>query len=221
MADGARVPRVYVLAGTNGAGKSSIAGAMFLRAGVEFFNPDQATRLIRARNPGATEADANSAAWRQGKRLLEQAIAERLSFAFETTLGGTTMTALLERALASGIEVRVWYVGLSTPELHIARVRARVARGGHDIPEARVRARYDSSRLNLIRLLPRLTELRLHDNSADADPSTGAAPEPRLLLHMLGGKIVRSGPLAQTPDWARPIVAAALKTSEGGERPVP
>lgn len=221
MADGARVPRIYVLAGTNGAGKSSIAGAMFLRAGVEFFNPDQATRLIRARNPGATEADANSAAWRQGKRLLERAIAERLSFAFETTLGGTTMTALLERGLASGIEVRVWYVGLSTPELHIARVRARVAKGGHDIPEARVRARYDSSRLNLIRLLPRLTELRLYDNSADADPGAGAAPEPRLLLHMLGGKVVRCGPLAQTPDWARPIVAAALKTSEGGERPAP
>jgi predicted ABC-type ATPase len=221
VADGARVPRIYVLAGTNGAGKSSIAGAMFLRAGVEFFNPDQATRLIRARNPGATEADANSAAWRQGKRLLERAIAERLSFAFETTLGGTTMTALLERGLASGIEVRVWYVGLSTPELHIARVRARVAKGGHDIPEARVRARYDSSRLNLIRLLPRLTELRLYDNSADADPGAGAAPEPRLLLHMLGGKVVRCGPLAQTPDWARPIVAAALKTSEGGERPAP
>ena len=65
------------------------------------------------------------------------------------------MTALLERALAVGLEVRVWYVGLSSPELHLARVRARVAKGGHDIPEAQVRARYDSSRLNLIRLLPR------------------------------------------------------------------
>ena len=55
---------------------------------------DQAARLIRARNPRATQVAANAAAWAEGKRLLERAIAERLTFAFETTLGGKTMTAL-------------------------------------------------------------------------------------------------------------------------------
>ncbi len=219
MADGAPIPCIYVLAGTNGAGKSSIAGAMLLRTGVEFFNPDQATRLILARNPGATRADANSAAWQQGKRLLERAIAERLTFAFETTLGGNTMAALLERALASGIEVRIWYVGLTTPELHLARVRARVTKGGHDIPEAQIRARYDSSRLNLIHLVPKLTELRVYDNSTEADPHTGAAPEPQLLLHMVRGKIVRSGVLAQTPEWAKPILTVAMKAAAAQQRP--
>jgi predicted ABC-type ATPase len=219
VADGAPAPCIYVLAGTNGAGKSSLAGATFLRAGVEFFNPDQATRLILARHPGLPPADANSAAWQQGKRLLERAIAERLTFAFETTLGGKTMTTLLEQAASSGIEVRVWYVGLSSQELHIERVRARVARGGHDIPEEQIRARYDSSRLNLIRLLPTLTELRVYDNSAAADPHAGVAPEPRLLLHMVRGKIVRSGALAQTPEWAKPILAVAMKVAGGQPRP--
>jgi predicted ABC-type ATPase len=202
-----------VLAGTNGAGKSSLAGAMFLQAGAEYFNPDQAARLIRARHPGASQTDANSAAWHEGKRLLERAIAERLTFAFETTLGGTTMTALLERALSTGLEVRIWYVGLSSPELHLERVKARVARGGHDIPSAQVRARYDSSRLNLIRLLPRLTELRVYDNSADADPRAGVAPTPVLVVHMVRGKIVESCPLARAPGWAKPILAAALQTA--------
>jgi predicted ABC-type ATPase len=209
----APAPCIYVLAGTNGAGKSSLAGAAFLRAGVEFFNPDQATRLILARHPGLGLEAANSAAWRQGTRLLERAIAERLTFAFETTLGGRTITALLERARSAGLEVRVWYVGLASPELHLARIRARVARGGHDIPTARVRARYDSSRLNLIRLLPKLTELRVYDNSAEADPAAGVAPEPLLVLHMLRGTVVRACSLAQTPEWAKPIVAAALKTA--------
>ena len=218
MADAAPPPCIYVLAGTNGAGKSSIAGAMFLRAGVEFFNPDQATRLIRARNPGASEADANSAAWQQGRRLLERAIAERLTFAFETTLGGKTMTDLLERARSAGLEVRIWYVGLSSPELHVKRVRARVARGGHDIPERQIRARYDSSRLNLIRLLPKLTELRVYDNSAEAAPRAGVAPEPLLLLHMVRGKVVRSGVLAQTPEWAKPILATGLPGTASGSR---
>jgi predicted ABC-type ATPase len=206
----ADVPGIYVLAGTNGAGKSSIAGAMFRQAGAGYFNPDDAAGLIRARDPGLTQAQANGAAWRQGVRLLERAIAERRVFAFETTLGGRTIAALLERALSSGLEVRVWYIGLSSPELHLARVRARVARGGHDIPEARIRARYDSGRLNLIRLLPRLTELRVYDNSAEADPHAGVAPEPRPILHTIRGKVASSCPLAETPEWAKPILAAAL-----------
>jgi len=199
------------LAGTNGAGKSSIAGATFLAQGAEYFNPDEAARHILSANPEITQAEANSAAWRQGRRLLEHAIAERMSIAFETTLGGVTITALLDSALSAGIEVRIWYVGLATAELHIARVRARVAKGGHDIPEARIRERYDGSRLNLIRLMPRLSELRLYDNSEEADPDAGVAPEPKLLLHMAHGKIVRLCTLAGTPEWAKPILGAAIK----------
>ncbi len=213
MADEAPEPCIYVLAGTNGAGKSSLAGAAFRRSGVECFNPDQAARLILARNPGLGQTEANSAAWHQGRRLLERAIAERKTFAFETTLGGTTIATLLQRAMTAGVAVRVWYVGLEGSELHIARVRARVARGGHDIPEDQVRARYDSSRLNLIRLLPHLTELRVYDNSAEADPHAGVAPEPTLALHMRRGKIVRSCPLAEAPNWAKPILAAAMSAA--------
>jgi predicted ABC-type ATPase len=216
VADATPLAGIYVLAGTNGAGKSSIAGAMLRQAGAEYFNPDEAARLIRARNPGLGQADANSAAWQVGRRLLERAIAARGVFAFETTLGGTTITGLLERAIAAGIEVRIWYVGLSSPQLHVARVRARVARGGHDIPEARIRARYDSSRVNLVRLLPRLTELRVYDNSVEGDPHAGAAPEPQPILHMVRGHVVRSCALAGTPEWAKPIMAAALKASAAG-----
>jgi len=86
VADAAPAPCLYVLAGTNGAGKSSIGGAMFLQAGVEYFNPDQAARLILARNQGLSQTEANSAAWHRGRHLLERAIAERKTFAFETTL---------------------------------------------------------------------------------------------------------------------------------------
>ena len=213
MAEGAPPPCIYVLAGTNGAGKSSLGGAVIARHGVEFFDPDAAARRIRARNPGISQAEANSAAWHQGRRLLERAIGEGVTYAFETTLGGATMTALLERALEAGLEVRMWYVGLSSPELHLARVRARVARGGHDIPEADIRRRFHDGRLNLVRLLPRLTELRVYDNSEEADPRAGVAPVPILLLHLVRGKVAASCELAQTPQWAKPILAAAMKVS--------
>jgi predicted ABC-type ATPase len=102
-------------------------------------------------------------------------------------------------------------VGLEGVERHIARVRSRVAQGGHDIPDQRIRERYIQSRLNLIRLLPRLTELLLYDNSEEADPRTGTAPEPRLILHLVQGKVRETCKLTRVPEWAKSILAAALK----------
>jgi predicted ABC-type ATPase len=216
VAKPAEVPCIYVLAGTNGAGKSSIGGAAFRGRGADYFNPDEAARAIRDQNPGITLEEANSAAWFEGKRLLERAIRERLDFAFETTLGGHTIAALLETAVAAGIEVRIWYAGLESAELHIARVRARVAKGGHDIPEAKIRERYEHSRLNLIRLMPGLAELRIYDNSEEADPKAGAAPEPKLILHMKGAAIVQSCDLEEVPEWTKPLMAVAIRIAETG-----
>ncbi len=184
---------------------------MLRAAGADYFNPDEAARQIRAANAGMTQAEANGVAWHQGKRLLERAIAGGLDFAFESTLGATTIPALLAKAAALGIEVRVWYVGLSSPELHIARVRARVANGGHDIPEADIRRRWETGRLNIIRLLPKLTELRVYDNSGEADPATGASPAPVLVLHVRRGKIVAPRDLSRTPTWAKPLAATAVR----------
>jgi predicted ABC-type ATPase len=206
-----RPPRIYVLAGTNGAGKSSIGGATLLAEGVSYFNPDEAAARVRVANPGISEAEAQSLAWYEGKRLLERAITERLDYAFETTLGGNTISGLLDRALSVGIEVRIWYVGLASADLHVARVRSRVSRGGHDIPEEKIRERYARSLLNVIRLLPRLTEFLVYDNSEEADPHTGAAPKPRLILHLASGKIAAMCDTAIVPDWAKPVVLAALR----------
>ena len=202
--------RLYVLAGVNGAGKSSIGGAAIRAAGGNYFNPDEAARELMAANPGLGQTDANAAAWQQGRRLLERAIDQKLDFTFETTLGGTTMPRLIAEAASRGIEVHVFYVGLASADAHIERVRQRVRAGGHDIPEDAIRRRYRHSRLNLVQLLPVLTELRVYDNSATADPAAGQAPEPVLVLHMRGGRIVGPPDLASTPEWAKPIVAAAV-----------
>jgi predicted ABC-type ATPase len=206
-------PRIYVLAGVNGAGKSSIGGAAFRQNGGDYYNPDEVAHRLMAADPRLTEMEANSAAWQQGVRLLKQAIEEHLDFAFETTLGANTIPRLLSLAASQGIEIYVWYVGLSSPELHIQRVQSRVRRGGHDIAAENIRRRYDRSRLNLIELLPRLTALRIFDNSEDADPAAGKTPKPELVLHVERGKILNPGELGHAPDWAKPIIAAALKLS--------
>lgn len=204
-------PSVYVIAGVNGAGKSSVAGETFRQSGADYYNPDEAARLLVTANRTLTQTEANSAAWHEGVRLLRRAINERLDFAFETTLGANTIPRLLRKAASAGVEVYVWYVGLESPDIHIARVKSRVARGGHDISEADIRRRYERSRLNLIDLVPFLRALRIFDNSAEADPAGGQTPNPMLVLSMERGNIVAPKDLTHTPTWAKPIVAAALK----------
>lgn len=203
-------PRILVLAGVNGAGKSSIGGDMLHQAGIPWFNPDTFTRELVAAT-GSPLADANAAAWQEGLRRLNAAIAHGEDYAFETTLGGNTIAARLGDASESH-DVLMWFCGLDSPEHHMARVRLRVSHGGHDIPEAKIRERYRSSIANLVALLPHLSRLQVYDNSRDAGPGTPVA-DPRLLLQMEGGRIAwptDADTLRATPDWAKPILEAAL-----------
>src|SRR5256885_3300996 len=87
VAKPSRASRIYVLAGTNGAGKSSLMGAMMLQRGVEYFNPDHAAQRILSASPGISQLEANSAAWNESKRLFERAIAEKLYFFFQAEDG--------------------------------------------------------------------------------------------------------------------------------------
>jgi predicted ABC-type ATPase len=207
--------QVFVLAGCNGAGKSSIGGQAFEAAGIPYFNPDIAAReaiaLASAHGRLMTQSEANAWAWNEGVTRLRRAMAEHGNYALETTLGGDTIVELLLEAAAAGLAVNVWFVGLDSLELHIARVQQRVARGGHDIPRADIERRHVRGRVNLIRLLPRLHQLLVYDNSAQADTAGRVKVEPRLLLRAVDGVITAPSDLSATPAWAKPIVAAALK----------
>jgi predicted ABC-type ATPase len=205
-------PFIFVLAGVNGAGKSSVGGALLAEYGLAWFNPDSYARELMARL-GLPANQANGRAWQYGHDQLTAALRDGRNFAFETTLGGDTMRQTLLQATATH-DVMMVFCGLTSPELHLARVRFRVAHGGHDIPEAKIRERWRASRLNLIRLLPVLARLQVFDNSAEAD-ARGTIPEPVLVLDLHAGQVLLpdaqdASALAATPDWARPIVEAAL-----------
>ena len=194
----------------NGAGKSSIGGHLLQQAGLSWFNPDTFARELRAVT-GCSQEEANSAAWQEGLRRLDDAIAQGRSHAFETTLGGRTLAARIATATRSH-DVLVWFCGLSSPELHIARVKARVAAGGHSIPEDRIRERFPAVMENLIALMPYLTQLQIYDNSVEAAHGK-SVPDPVLLAHMEAGKLVSPTDvraLMQTPEWAKPLLEAAL-----------
>ena len=206
-------PVVLVLAGVNGAGKSSVGGWHLESLGIgreDWYNPDDVTRRYVAE--GLPLDEANSRAWHEGRERLEIALAQRKSHAFETTLGANTIPALLVRA-AGTHDVVMWFCGLDSPERHIARVRARVARGGHHIEESKIRARCESSIRNLIDLLPHLAVLGVYDNSEEAG-ADDVVPTPRLVLQVEDGDVlhpVDADDLARTPTWAMPVVERALQ----------
>lgn len=203
-------PVLYVLAGVNGAGKSSIGGHLLTRAGLDWFNPDMFAREL-AVAIGCEQAEANVIAWQEGVRRLDEALARGRHHAFETTLGGRTIPARI-RAAAHSHDVLMWFCGLSSPELHIVRVKARVAAGGHDIPEATIRERYPRALENLIVLMPCLTRLKVYDNSAEAARGN-AIPDPLRVLEMEAGRLLWPDDLRDlrnTPEWAKALVEAAL-----------
>ena len=206
-------PVLYVLAGVNGAGKSSIGGHLLEQAGLAWFNPDTFAREVMAVT-GCDEATAQAHAWAESVRRLDHAIAEGLNHAFETTLGGETVARKILAATRTH-DVMVWFCGLASPELHLGRVASRVAMGGHDIPEARIRERYPRAQRNLIELMPHLAHLQVYDNSAEAAAGQ-AVPDPILVLEMKRGQLVSSNDLEtlrNTPPWAKPLMEAALSRS--------
>lgn len=200
---------LYVLAGVNGGGKSSLGGRVLREAGVDWFNPDDWSRALQA--AGRARASADGDAWQEGQRRLRSALAVGESFAFETTLGGRSVTASLIEA-ASTHDVLIWYVGLESPERHIERVALRVSRGGHSIPEHRIRERYLSSMANLVRLVPHVQAIQVFDNSVTVAEG-GALRPPALVASIVDGRLrwPNVEGLSDVPRWAVPVVEAGLR----------
>jgi predicted ABC-type ATPase len=204
-----RPARILVAAGTNGAGKSAIVGEFLAAKGGEYFNPDLVARDLIQK--GVPTEQANASAWKLGFNALERAINNNEDFSFETTLGGSTIARELHQAIKAGLKIYIWYIGLASPELHIARVRARVGRGGHDIPEAKIRERYPKSLANLVSFIGVAAEVHVFDNSTE---SADGLPQTMRVFGMRGEKIIEPDLetlMTQTPNWAKPVVAAAVK----------
>jgi predicted ABC-type ATPase len=206
-------PFLIVLAGVNGAGKSSVLSGLLVDEGLAWYNPDRyAAALVRELGLGL--AEANGRAWQHGRSLLERAIAGGTNHAFETTLGGTTITRLLRDA-AKTHDLLMLYCGLASPELHIARVAQRVAHHGHPIPDEKIRERWNTSRANLLQLLPVVARLQVFDNSRSVAPGEDI-PDPSLVMELEAGRLLMPDPrsheaLAAVPAWARPVLEAAIQ----------
>jgi predicted ABC-type ATPase len=156
----------YVIAGPNGAGKTTFARE-FLPNYAECKNFVNADLIAQGMSPFSPE----TAALRAGRMMLSeiQSFAEkRVSFGFETTLSGRGYVALLRRLKAEGYEIHMFFLWLKSVDLAVSRVRERVSRGGHDIPEHIIRRRFERSARNfLLHYRPLAHVWTFFDNSGE------------------------------------------------------
>ncbi len=141
-------PTIYVIAGCNGAGKTTFAREFLPREVkcLRFLNADEIARGLSPLNPSAGAVRA--------ARLLLTQVAEHLrrreTFALESTLSGKTYIRWFRQARELGYEIELHYLWLSSPTQAIARVRQRVRQGGHHVPAADIRRRFKRSLSHLL-----------------------------------------------------------------------
>ena len=136
------MPPLVLLAGPNGAGTTTFIGR-FLRRRAEtfvFVNPDEVARDL----PGVG-AERDLAAGRRVLERLDALIAARVDIVLETTLATRSHARRLRACSAAGYRIALIYLRLPDAEASIVRVRRRVERGGHGIPEATLRRRFPLS----------------------------------------------------------------------------
>jgi predicted ABC-type ATPase len=167
MADGR--PQVIVIAGPNGAGKTTLAPFLIRDEYglMEYVNADSIAHGLAAFSPESVAFEAGRIMLRRIRALAEQ----NLNFAFETTLASRSYARLIKGLRAGGYEFHLIYVWLSSAELAVQRVRERVRRGGHDIPEEVIRRRYVKGARNFFTVYSGLADTwGIYDNSSQGDP---------------------------------------------------
>ncbi len=156
-------PHLIVLAGPNGAGKTTVSTDLLQGAlGVhEFVNADTIARGLSEFNPAGAAIEAG----RVMLRRLRHLTAQRLDVAFETTLASRSFAPWIRELKAAGYDFHLFFISLPTPEVAIDRVRSRVLRGGHSVPEETIRRRFEAGLRNFFELYkPLATTWRFFDN---------------------------------------------------------
>jgi predicted ABC-type ATPase len=189
-------PIFWIVAGPNGSGKSSLYENTDIEdfgRSVWIINPDLLTLRIRQTESLGLDA-ANLEAVRRIETWVESSIRAYQTVGVETVLSTDKYRRLVREAKIRQFEFRLIYVLLDSPDRNVERVRLRVAKGGHDVPEESIRKRYARSLAQLPWFLEQSDAAWIFDNSG---------PAPRRIAQKQG-KVITLDPRA-LPE----IVAAA------------
>lgn len=189
-------PRLLVVAGPNGSGKTSVTEQGLRHEwfdGCLYINPDN---LARDRFGDWNSPEAVLKAAQLAEAMREEALAARKSVAFETVLSTAGKLDYLRRAKAAGYFVRFFFVGTESPLINAARIAHRVLAGGHAVPLDKIISRYERSMANSEAAARVADRAYFYDNTLEDKPA-------RLLFRCAYGKVEKT--YGALPAWVKPI----------------
>ena len=187
--------QLWVLAGGNGAGKTTFYNLYLARYGIKFVNADLIAKDIDRENPEGFSYHAATVA----AKIREDLISQGVSFCFETVFSHESKIDFIAQAKANGYKIILVYIHLFDSSLNEARVKQRVAEGGHDVPTEKIHARIPRTMKHIKIALSIVDEARILDNSSKDDPFR------QIIVMKAGNYVAKIDPL---PQWARVLFPA-------------
>lgn len=154
--------QLWVLAGGNGAGKSTFYYQYLSKYGIKFVNADLIAKTMDTDHPERLSYEAATLA----TEMRENMIAQGESFCFETVFSHESKIDFIAVAKAHGYTVILVYIHLNDPSLNEARVYQRTLEGGHNVPAEKIRSRIPRTVKNIKTALPLVDEAWILDNSS-------------------------------------------------------
>lgn len=158
-------PVMTIFSGINGAGKSTLYSFQ-----IHIGEPNLGVRIC----PDEILLDFNGS-WKSNRDIaksgsltvskIHACIDKGLSFNWETTLIGLSSISFVERAKKNGFKIHLNFIGVEDVDLSLRRIAERVERGGHGVPEAMVRMRFENQFLNFHKLFPLIDTAMFYDNT--------------------------------------------------------
>lgn len=185
--------QLWVLAGGNGAGKSTFYENFLASKGIKLVNADVIAKAI---NPEKSEEVSYESA-DIASQIREDLLKKGKTFCFETVFSHVSKVDFLAKAKAMGYEIILVYIHLETSEINEARVYQRIQGGGHSVPVKKIHSRIPRTMKNISLALPLIDEARFLNNSSKDNPFQQVAI-------VKGGKC--KWKVNPRPEWAVEII---------------
>ncbi len=187
------MPKLTVVIGSNGAGKSTWCKKHRETLPEHFYNPDSIAEGIGDWNKRSKQREAGEFVSRRTKEHLEK----KESFGLETTYAGRSRPQMVKRAKMLGYQVHAIFIGTRNPEINVRRVAARVRnQTGHNVNRDEIRRRWSTTQENLVATKKSIDKIDLLDNSAKDTRTVGC-------IHQ-GDRARLTTP---TPRWAKRLAS--------------
>lgn len=161
----------FIFAGPNGSGKSTIIEYFLSNNDIIYLNADYCARADPEIAKMQDGLEKSIRAQKRTEDLIKGMIAEGLPFAWETVFSHESRLEIMKFSKQKGYRIHLTYITTKHPDINVARVHDRFLQGGHDVPEDKIRRRYERSVSFLPQMILIADEVLVYDNSYEkTDP---------------------------------------------------